>query len=105
MALVNQPVSVYFFSYVPEKIRGTVPGVAHGGELSFVFNFQSGSEADRRMAEQVSAFWVQFAKDRKSESARQDGMAELHGKFGSDSGAWRRDRGPHAFPQGAVGLR
>ena len=62
MALVNQPVWVYFFSYVPEKIRGTVPGVAHGGELSFVFNFQSGSEADRRMAEQVSAFWVQFAK-------------------------------------------
>ena len=62
MARVQQPAWVYFFSYVPEKIRGTVPGVVHTGEIQFISNNISGSEADRRMAEQASAFWVQFAK-------------------------------------------
>ena len=74
MAKVQRQAWVYFFSYVPEKIRGVVPGVVHTGEIEFISNnVRAGhqiatigspiaSDADQRMAARSSAFWVQFAR-------------------------------------------
>lgn len=62
MEKVHEPAWLYFFSCVPEKIRGTVPGAAHASEIQFVTGTIVGSEADRRMAERASAFWVRFAR-------------------------------------------
>jgi len=62
MEKVKQPAWLYHFSYVPEKIRGTVPGAAHASEIQFINDNILGSEADRQVAKRASAFWVQFAK-------------------------------------------
>jgi para-nitrobenzyl esterase len=60
---------LYYFSYVAERRRAQSPGAAHGGEVLFVFdNPPSGAlaslmtEADLKMADTVSAYWVNFAK-------------------------------------------
>ena len=68
MEKVRQPAYLYFFSYVGERRRGQAPGARHGAEIPFVFDqFPAaigllGTAEDRRMAETVSAYWVQFAK-------------------------------------------
>lgn len=71
MARVNEPAWLYRFSYVPEARRGTVPGAAHSDDEAYTFgdtsmrgNWQGAAPttADRRMAEIVSAYWINFAK-------------------------------------------
>src|ERR1039458_6861771 len=68
MEKVRQPAYLYFFSYVGERRRGQAPGARHGAEIPFVFDqFPAaigllGTAEDRRMAETVNAYWVQFAK-------------------------------------------
>jgi para-nitrobenzyl esterase len=66
----GQPVYRYFFSYVPDKERGRVPGAAHGDELRYVFG-QFGAdpklkikftEGDKRMAALVERYWTNFAR-------------------------------------------
>ena len=60
----------YFFSYVPEKARGRVPGTAHGDELRYVFGEFSPdaklkityTDADKRMAALVERYWTNFAR-------------------------------------------
>jgi len=62
-------VYVYYFSHRP-PYPGTPQfkdwGAAHGGEMSYVFgNFTGGavpSAADKAVADQVSSYWVNFAK-------------------------------------------
>jgi para-nitrobenzyl esterase len=64
------PVYRYFFSYVPEKARGRVPGAAHGDELNYVFGqFNPDpklkikfTDADKRMAALVEGYWTNFAR-------------------------------------------
>jgi para-nitrobenzyl esterase len=66
----GQPVYRYFFSYVPEKARGRVPGAAHGDELRYVFGQFSPdpklkisyTDADKRMAALVERYWTNFAR-------------------------------------------
>ena len=72
MPRVGQPAWFYEFSYVGEARRGTVPGAAHGDDVAFVFGDlgmasrrRGGTPptaADRRMAEIVTSYWVNFAK-------------------------------------------
>lgn len=59
----------YYFSYLPEKLRDRQPGVAHGGEIVFVFDSFDDSplyqaivtDADRAMAQRVGDYWFAFA--------------------------------------------
>lgn len=68
MERVSKPAFLYHFSYVLERRRGKTPGAPHGSEIPFVFNNLSAgalaavaTEADRKMAELMSSYWVQFA--------------------------------------------
>jgi para-nitrobenzyl esterase len=62
------PVWLYRYGYVPEALRATVPGAGHDNEMEMVFATPSGrarplwSAADQKMAEQVSNYWVAFAR-------------------------------------------
>jgi para-nitrobenzyl esterase len=65
-----QPVYHYHFSYVPETLRGTVHGAAHGDEVPFIFE-TGGAEAlrpfadtdeTRALATAMNAYWVNFAR-------------------------------------------
>ena len=72
MSSVGKPAWFYEFSYVAEGRRGSVPGAAHSDDVAFAFgdpgmNRRSRADAlptaaDRRMAEVVSGYWVNFAK-------------------------------------------
>jgi para-nitrobenzyl esterase len=67
----GQRTYLYHFDYVPEELRGQMPGAAHGGEYPFIFNSfdpatmptgsYAPSEADRAMARTTHAYWVNFA--------------------------------------------
>jgi len=65
------PVWLYRYSYVPEALRATVPGAGHDNEMEMVFATPSvqarpgWSAADQKMAEQVSSYWVAFARTGK----------------------------------------
>lgn len=65
----GQPAWLYHFSYVTEAQRGRLPGAGHGADVLYVFNSFKlpayaaiASEADRKMADTVGSYWVQFAK-------------------------------------------
>ncbi len=72
MSRVHQPAWFYEFTYVGSANRGSVPGAAHSDDVPYVFGDVdlvrrwNGKEpptmADRRMAEIVTAYWVNFAK-------------------------------------------
>ena len=64
MDKVDQPAYLYYFSYVAERRRAEAKGAAHGGEVLYVFDnpVAGATAADRKMAETVSAYWVNFAK-------------------------------------------
>lgn len=59
----------YYFSYLPERQRGTEPGVPHGGEIAFVLGTLAvtpayrdiHTAADDRMADRMTAYWLSFA--------------------------------------------
>jgi len=57
---------VYHFSYVPQSMRATSLGLAHGGEISYVFNTpRAGTAFDdegKAIAEAANHYWVAFAK-------------------------------------------
>jgi len=65
------PVWLYRYSYVPEALRSIVPGAGHDNEMEMVFATPSvqarpgWSANDQKMAEQVSNYWVAFAKTGK----------------------------------------
>ena len=65
----GQAAWLYYFSYVAERRRTNSRGAMHGGEIPWVFdNLGSGlmaavsTDADRRMADTVSGYWVNFAR-------------------------------------------
>jgi para-nitrobenzyl esterase len=61
------PVFVYHFTHVPTRPPdypyGNVEGAQHAEEIPFVFGHDPGvwSEADRKVAELVQAYWINFA--------------------------------------------
>jgi para-nitrobenzyl esterase len=69
MAAVHQPAWLYHFSYVYEARRASAKGAMHGSEIPLVFDNLllpglplKPAESDVKMAEQMSAYWVRFAK-------------------------------------------
>jgi len=66
---------LYYFSYVTAAQRATAPGVAHGGELGYVFEtiprkpitfgartIAAATPEDLTVAQAIHAYWVAFAK-------------------------------------------
>ena len=70
VSAARQPVYLYRFGYVPERLRGQVPGASHAAELSYVFDTLNLSRVvpveptpqDFAEAAFVHSCWVSFAK-------------------------------------------
>lgn len=72
MSGAGVPTYLYHFSYVPEALRGRVPGAVHGADISYVFGtldrYRTDAEptpvtaADRALSEQMQAYWLAFAR-------------------------------------------
>jgi para-nitrobenzyl esterase len=60
------PTYVYHFSYTPLIQRDTAFGLAHGGELQYVFNNPRGGgsfdEEGKKIAQAANQYWAEFAK-------------------------------------------
>jgi para-nitrobenzyl esterase len=61
-------VYLYYFSHVPPMPNAAWLGAQHGAEIPYAFNWPSGHhttvewpDADRKLAEVVSSYWVNFA--------------------------------------------
>ena len=67
-AAQNLPAYLYRFSYVPDSLKGFLPGATHALEIPFVFNsvddsFGNGTtDRDRLVARTIQSYWVAFAK-------------------------------------------
>ena len=73
IARAGKPVHLYHFGYVSQGARTTMPGARHASELVYVFDTPGSrttrtqpptavAEADRKVAKQMNAYWVNFAK-------------------------------------------
>ncbi|HTE39431.1 MAG TPA: carboxylesterase family protein [Steroidobacteraceae bacterium] len=61
----GQPTYVYHFSYVPAAQRATSFGLAHGGEITYVFNTPMRTTFDdegKAVAAAANNYWAAFAK-------------------------------------------
>jgi len=66
----RRPVYLYRYGYVPEVLRGKIPGAYHAAELAYVFDTLDAAKAmgaqptaaDRQEAAFVHSCWVSFAK-------------------------------------------
>jgi para-nitrobenzyl esterase len=65
-AASGAPAYDYYFAQVPASRRAAEEGVAHGGELEYLFgNPDEGStwdDADRNVSDQMENYWVRFAR-------------------------------------------
>jgi para-nitrobenzyl esterase len=72
---LGEPAYVYHFDYVFDGLRGPSVGVAHGGEIPFVFGFTGlskdpnyalkimfASSKDKGIAAMMEGYWTNFAK-------------------------------------------
>lgn len=67
LSSAGDPVWEYRFGYVPTAVRGKLQGAPHGGETPFVFDHDTWfnvklTPRDEKMAREMSAYWVNFAK-------------------------------------------
>jgi para-nitrobenzyl esterase len=63
---------VYHFSYTPAAQRATLFGLAHGGEIAYVFNTPRATPFDeegKAVASAANKYWAQFAKTGDPDSA------------------------------------
>jgi para-nitrobenzyl esterase len=78
----GQKAWVYYDSYIPAAQRATVHGLAHGGELIYVFGtlpdhdlkfgnriIAASTPADRKTSKAMTDYWVAFAKTGDPDSA------------------------------------
>lgn len=72
-AKLGQPTYVYHFSYVPVSMREQSFGLAHGGEIQYVFNTpRQGAKFDDEgaaISKAANNYWVAFAKTSNPGSA------------------------------------
>jgi para-nitrobenzyl esterase len=111
------PAYVYYFSYVPEALRATMPGAGHGAEVAYVFqllpkapidrpagdtrlgprHIPAATPPDEAIAAAMHAYWVAFAKTGDPDSAGGPAWPQASGEgdplmeFGSDGPVVRRD--------------
>lgn len=68
MAAHGAPVWRYRYSYVPEALRGQLPGAGHEAEIEMVFGHPSRQSragwtaADAAMSRRIRGYWIAFAK-------------------------------------------
>ncbi len=77
VAQQREPAFVYYFAYVPQKLRSRIHGVGHGYEIPFVFGDkgyagrypklaiklkQNTTAQDRAVRRMVQRYWTNFAK-------------------------------------------
>jgi para-nitrobenzyl esterase len=68
----GNPTYVYHFSYTPAAQRATLFGLAHGGEIAYVFNTPRAVPFDdegNAVATAANKYWGQFAKSGDPDSA------------------------------------
>jgi para-nitrobenzyl esterase len=60
----SKPVYLYFFTHAPPGPNHDLLGAYHGAELAYVFNRPGAAwtDADRRIGDQMSSYWVNFAR-------------------------------------------
>ena len=66
----KSPTWRYYFNYTQEKLRGKQTGVAHGGEIIYVFDSANMcaclsapfTPSDKRMSKNLADSWVAFAR-------------------------------------------
>ena len=60
----SKPVYLYFFTHAPPGPNHDLLGAYHGAELAYVFNRPAAAwtDEDRRIGDQMSSYWVNFAK-------------------------------------------
>jgi para-nitrobenzyl esterase len=61
-ARAGQPTFLYYFSYLPVAQRATSLGVAHAGEIPYVFATGRGDAEAQDIARRTNAYWAAFAK-------------------------------------------
>jgi para-nitrobenzyl esterase len=70
MTQAGAPAYRYQFSYVPETLRGRLPGASHGSDQHFVFNQienammwgRQATVADKATAQLIHGYWIAFIK-------------------------------------------
>lgn len=91
-AKAGEPVWIYFFSFVPEKVRATSQGAGHVNEVRFVWSGdkQKFLPEEVALSKSMNAYWAAFAKTGNPDSAggvtwpRFDAAKEATIEFGSD---------------------
>jgi para-nitrobenzyl esterase len=59
----GHPAYVYQFAYVDQAHRGKIPGVPHGGEISYLFDVApTRVPQDEAIATLMQGYWINFAK-------------------------------------------
>lgn len=68
MKTVSSPARTYYFAFVPEAQRETLPGAPHGSEVAYVFGDTGDPEADRysgpdgaALGDAMAGYWTRFA--------------------------------------------
>jgi para-nitrobenzyl esterase len=91
-AKAGEPVWLYYFSFVPEKTRGTALGAPHVAEVRYVFGGgkQRFSPEELPVSNAMNAYWAAFAKAGTPDSAggvawpKFDAAKEASVEFGND---------------------
>jgi para-nitrobenzyl esterase len=60
----DEPVYLYFFTHAPPGPNREMVGVFHGAEIPYAFNKPDAAwtDEDRRIADMMSTYWVNFAR-------------------------------------------
>jgi para-nitrobenzyl esterase len=91
-AKAGVPTWLYFFSFVPEKVRATSQGAGHVTEVRFVFggDKQKFLPEEAPLSKAMNAYWAAFAKSGTPDSAggvawpKFDAAKEASLEFGAD---------------------
>ena len=129
-AKAGVPAYVYYFSHVPEGLRGQVPGAGHGAEIAYVFDrlpktafdrpasdhrpgpthFPAATPTDEKISRAMHAYWVAFAKTGAPGAAGGPDWRPAHGRRRRTDRVRRRRRhrapgfrGGQARPPGRPG--
>ncbi|MEW4467328.1 carboxylesterase family protein [Parasphingorhabdus sp. JC815] len=104
-AKIGQPAWLYYFDYLPKAVHGTVPGVAHGDEVPYIFGTLPGKSRvtakddvtgeDRDVAALMTAYWTNFAK---TGNPNGEGLPAIAPRVPGGSGMNILDANPRFIP-------
>jgi len=78
----DKPVYLYFFTHAPPGPNREMVGVFHSAEIPYVFNKAGAAwtDDDRRIADMMSTYWVNFARTGNPNGAGLPNWAAFDGK-------------------------